>query len=124
MVVPPLQHPVAHWTQAEPGMEHQTSPLLLLVVASLLLGVAVEAQNRQGLTRVGKTIIIPLPKDAAGTDVYPDCQKGKVKAKIHDKFLQEYFNPRFAYQRLLTVLQEKTKEELCNSRIKTDLISR
>jgi len=43
-----------------------------------MLGVVVEAQFRQGSTRVGKTIIIPLPKDAAGTDVYPDCQKGKV----------------------------------------------
>merc|ERR1719483_1644273 len=107
MVVPPLQHPVAHWTQAEPGMEHQTSPLLLLVVASLLLGVAVEAQNRQGLTRVGKTIIIPLPKTLQARMFTPTVRR-----------------ERFAYQRLLTVLQEKTKEELCNSRIKTDLISR
>jgi len=64
--------------QSRSGMEHQTSPLLMLVVASLMLGVVVEAQNKQGSTRVGKTIIIPLPKDAAGTDVYPDCQKGKV----------------------------------------------
>ena len=35
-----------------------------------------EAQNR-GAPR-GKKIIIPLPKDASGTDVYPDCNKGNL----------------------------------------------
>jgi len=64
------------------GMEHQTQTLLLVLVASLFLSLhRAEAQfsssSRQG-TRVGKTIIIPLPKDASGTDVYPDCNKGKV----------------------------------------------
>merc|ERR1712025_145241 len=64
------------------GMEHQTQTLLLVLVASLFLSLhRAEAQfsssSRQG-TRAGKTIIIPLPKDASGTDVYPDCNKGKV----------------------------------------------
>lgn len=45
--------------------------LLVLVAASPLL---VAAQNRP----TGRTIIIPLPKDAQGNDVYPDCNKGKV----------------------------------------------
>jgi len=61
-------------------MEHQilSGPSLLrLLVASLLLCVA-QAQFRQGPPRQGKTIIIPLPKDASGADVYPDCNKGKV----------------------------------------------
>ena len=52
-----------------------------LLVAGLVLTVAtVSAQNFQSNTptRRGKTIIIPLPKDASGEDVYPDCNKGKV----------------------------------------------
>jgi len=64
--------------QTRAGMEHQSCTLLKMLVASLLLVVVVQAQNRQGPPRVGKTIVIPLPKDASGTDVYPDCQKGKV----------------------------------------------
>jgi len=62
------------------GMEHQTQTFLLVLVANLFLSIPVaEAQfsGRQG-TRVGKTIIIPLPKDASGEDVYPDCNRGKV----------------------------------------------
>jgi len=62
-------------------MEHQAQTPLLVLVAALLLVLVLptaEAQlGRQG-TRVGKTIIIPLPKDASGTDVYPDCMRGKV----------------------------------------------
>ena len=57
--------------------------MLLTLVAALTL-VTVSAQNFQSLppasapVRRGKTIIIPLPKDASGEDVYPDCNKGKV----------------------------------------------
>merc|ERR1711962_190953 len=50
-------------------MEHRS--LIWFVVACLFV--------RQGAAQFrGKTIIIPLPKDASGTDVYPDCNKGKV----------------------------------------------
>jgi len=52
-------------------MEHQA--MIWFVVACLFLSQG-EAQVR---TR-GKKIIIPLPKDASGSDVYPDCNKGKV----------------------------------------------
>jgi len=61
-------------------MEHQilrVPPLLRILVASLVLG-SVQSQFQQGPPRRGKTIIIPLPKDASGADVYPDCNKGKV----------------------------------------------
>merc|ERR1712200_275204 len=51
--------------------EHQA--MIWFVVACLFLSQG-EAQVR---TR-GKKIIIPLPKDASGSDVYPDCTKGKV----------------------------------------------
>merc|ERR1712200_30394 len=51
--------------------EHQA--MIWFVVACLFLSQG-EAQVR---TR-GKKIIIPLPKDASGSDVYPDCNKGKV----------------------------------------------
>ena len=57
--------------------------MLLTLVAALTLA-TVSAQNFQSLppasapVRRGKTIIIPLPKDASGEDVYPDCNKGKV----------------------------------------------
>ena len=56
--------------------------MLLLLVACLTLNI-VAAQNfqnnpRPGPVRRGKTIIVPLPKDASGEDVYPDCNKGKV----------------------------------------------
>ena len=57
--------------------------MLLTLVAALTLA-TVSAQNFQSLppasapVRRGKTIIIPLPKDANGEDVYPDCNKGKV----------------------------------------------
>ena len=45
----------------------------------MLTVTAVFAQNFQSApVRRGKTIIIPLPKDASGEDVYPDCNKGKV----------------------------------------------
>ena len=45
---------------------------LLLAAAVWLVAVlaGVEGQTR------GRTIIIPLPKDASGGDVYPDCNKG------------------------------------------------
>merc|ERR1712223_348567 len=57
------------------GMEHQSSiSLLLTLVACLCLSLTVSAQN----TRRGKTIIVPLPKDRSGLDVYPDCNRGKV----------------------------------------------
>ena len=51
-----------------------------ILVAGLALTVmAASAQNFQSApVRRGKTIIIPLPKDASGEDVYPDCNKGKV----------------------------------------------
>ena len=56
--------------------------MLLSLVACLTLSTAA-AQNFQNLPRPapvrrGKTIIVPLPKDASGEDVYPDCNKGKV----------------------------------------------
>ena len=38
------------------------------------LSLTASAQN----TRRGKTIIVPLPKDRSGLDVYPDCNRGKV----------------------------------------------
>jgi len=60
-------------------MEHQAQISLVVLVASLVLVVpTVEAQGGRQGTRVGKTIIIPLPKDASGVDVYPDCMRGKV----------------------------------------------
>ena len=55
--------------------------MLLILVAGLA---TVAAQNFQNLppasapVRRGKTIIVPLPKDASGEDVYPDCNRGKV----------------------------------------------
>ena len=53
---------------------------LLVAGLALLTVTTVSAQNFQSNTpvRKGKTIIIPLPKDASGEDVYPDCNKGKV----------------------------------------------
>ena len=51
-------------------------PSILIFECLIIIG------NVQGATRVGKTIIVPLPKDAAGTDVYPDCKKGKVCSKL------------------------------------------
>lgn len=51
-------------------MEHKVYVLCIVFVC--LCVSEGEAQTR------GKTIVIPLPKDAAGTDVYPDCNKGKV----------------------------------------------
>ena len=52
---------------------------LLVAGLSVLTVTAVSAQNFQSApVRRGKTIIIPLPKDASGEDVYPDCNKGKV----------------------------------------------
>merc|ERR1712106_157661 len=80
------------------GMEHQRRNQceLVVLVASLFLTVSlIDCQSsRQAFSpqterqtvlqpstkgvRQGKRIIIPLPKDASGVDVYPDCQKGKV----------------------------------------------
>merc|ERR1712190_599581 len=54
-------------------MEHQSSIALLLTVVACL-SLTASAQN----TRRGKTIIVPLPKDRSGLDVYPDCNRGKV----------------------------------------------
>jgi len=55
-------------------MEHQSSITLLLTLVACL---TVSAQFSTGPRR-GKTIIIPLPKDRSGEDVYPDCNAGKV----------------------------------------------
>ena len=58
--------------------------MLSILVAGLAMASTVAAQNFQNLppasapVRRGKTIIVPLPKDASGEDVYPDCNRGKV----------------------------------------------
>ena len=58
--------------------------MLSILVACLAMASTVAAQNFQNLppasapVRRGKTIIVPLPKDASGEDVYPDCNRGKV----------------------------------------------
>ena len=48
-------------------------PLLLTLVACLTVSAQFSSPPRRG-----KTIIVPLPKDRSGEDVYPDCNKGKV----------------------------------------------
>merc|ERR1711863_46566 len=66
------------------GTPAQSSGTMLLTLVAALTLATVSAQNFQSLppasapVRRGKTIIIPLPKDASGEDVYPDCNKGKV----------------------------------------------
>jgi hypothetical protein len=57
--------------------------MLLTLVACLFSPVAFAqiSQNlpqNQNSVRQGRVIIVPLPKDASGGDVYPDCNKGKV----------------------------------------------
>ena len=57
---------------------------MLLTLVACLFSPVVLAQNFQNLpqnqnnVRQGRVIIVPLPKDASGGDVYPDCNKGKV----------------------------------------------
>ena len=65
-----------------PNLSPPLSPLCpqssIILLLTLVASLTVSAQFSANPPRRGKTIIIPLPKDKSGEDVYPDCNKGKV----------------------------------------------
>ena len=63
---------------------------LLWLVVACLCACQGQAQTRTRTRTRGNKIIIPLPKDASGTDVYPDCNKGKKNQSLLNSERRDY----------------------------------